>query len=114
MFYKDWIGWLLQGLFYESGLFDSTPMIDTIKKYDKGSYKRFFGVGTTDLYSGSYVFFNSSDPEEMDTGIYIGSSRPGIFPYIDYNNFKLVDGTVKIGVDVLHAVDACTDLGYGK
>lgn len=112
--YKDWIGWIVTGLKYESGLYDSSPMKKTITSLASGTYQRWLGVGTTDLLSANYVFFNSTGVSKtnMITGIYAAASNYGVFPFVSYNNMQLITGHIKFSVDILRAVNQCYNLGY--
>lgn len=112
--YKDWIGGYITGLLYESGIYDSSPLKSTIKGLTPKKFVRWLGVGATDLLSGSYVFFNSTGQTlaNMETGIYASASDPGILPIVTFNKLQLVSGHVKFAVDILHAVNACYELGY--
>jgi predicted patatin/cPLA2 family phospholipase len=113
--YSDWVGGLVTGLLYESGLFDTAAMKKTIKNLAPGTkFSRWLGVGCTDLISGNYVFFNSTGQTlaNMLTGIYASASDPGIFPLVKYSNLQLVSGSVKFSIDLLDAVNACYQLGY--
>ncbi|OMJ88909.1 hypothetical protein SteCoe_9010 [Stentor coeruleus] len=115
--YSDWIGGLVTGLLYESGLFDTSPMKKTIKGLSPATkFPRWIGVGCTDLISGNYVFFNSTGQTlaNMQTAIYASASDPGIFPLVKLNNFQLVSGAIKFSVDILDAVNACYQLGYSQ
>ena len=58
MVYKNWPLWLLQGLFFKSGIYNSEPFADTLEelasKYPEG-YKRSFSIALTELNSGNYT-----------------------------------------------------------
>lgn len=112
-FYQDWDGWLVTGLFFESGLYNAKNMYQTIDSLGKNSFARFIGVGATDLITGGYVFFNSSlSMGTMQTGVKASATNAGIFPIIDFQNFKLVHGSIKFSVDILHGIDACHEKGF--
>jgi len=114
MFYKDWFGWYFTGLTEKSGLYDSSPMKDTIDSLFKNDPKRFLGVGATDLISGVYVFFNSTTQtkETLETGIMASAAMSGFFPYVSYKKYQLLTGAIKFSVDILHAVNGCYEKGY--
>ena len=114
-FYKDWVGGLIIGLIHESGLYDTSPLQKTVKSLFPSKLQRWFGVGTTDLLSGNYVWFNSSSQTiaTMQTAVYASASDPGFFPIVTYNKLQLVSGHIKFAIDLLHAVNACIyNLGY--
>ena len=113
-FYKSWLGGIFRGYYFKTSLYDSEPMISTIEKLQSGPFQRFFGVGTTDLASGSYVFFNSTGQSSasMATGILASASEGGIFSIVEYKSFKLVSGTTKTALDLLQGISACQSMGY--
>ncbi|CAG9332373.1 unnamed protein product [Blepharisma stoltei] len=115
-FYKEWAGGEAQGILLEHGLYDARPLEQSIKYYSNGSYKRWTGVGATDLLSGNYVFFNSSklSLETMNLGVRASMAQQGTFPYIEFNNLELITGSVKFSVDILSGINACEELGYGQ
>mmetsp|Transcript_9012 Transcript_9012/g.8977 ORF Transcript_9012/g.8977 Transcript_9012/m.8977 type:complete len:319 (+) Transcript_9012:43-999(+) len=108
-FYKDWVGWIITGLKYESGLYDSSPMKKTLTSLASGSFQRWLGAGSTDLLSGSYVWFNSTGQTKTDmiTGVYASATEYGFFPIVHFKNLQLVTGHIKFSIDILHAVNYC-------
>lgn len=117
--YQDWIGGLITGLTLESGLYDSSPLKKTITKLSPSkSFPRWIGVGTTDLLTANYVFFNSSGQTfaNMQTGIYASASEPGILPIVKYSSgkYQLVAGSIKFSVDLLSAINACEQMNYSN
>lgn len=113
-FYKEWVGGETQGIFFEHGLYDSEPMKEAIKSVTTSSYKRWVGVGATDLLSGNYVFFNSSklDLDIMNIGVLSSMATDTFFPYVEFKGLELVTGSIKYSVDVLSGINACEELGY--
>ena len=113
-FYSDWIGGYVTGLFLQSGLFNSAPMKKTIGNVSKSTPKRFFGVGSVDLMTSSYVFFNSTGTSlaNLNTGILASAAETFFFPYVSFSNFKLSSGSIKYVVDIYSAINACRGLGY--
>ena len=88
-------------------------MRDTIDDLGTGSFGRYLGVGTTDIVSGSYVYFKSTISfDKMKSGVKGSMAKAGIFPYIAYSTWKLIDGGIKYSVDILHGIDACNTMGY--
>jgi len=114
LLYKDWVGWFVTGIKYESGLYDSSPMKKTLTSMASGNFQRWLGVGATDLLSASYVWFNSTGQTKanMITGTYASVSDYGFFPIVPYSNLQLVSGHIKFALDLLHGVNQCYKLGY--
>ena len=115
-FYKNWLGWELNGYLFKSGLYNSAPMAKTLQELQTGPYTRFFGVGATDLVTGNYVFFNSTGQTEevMMIGITASMAQAGVFPYVEYGDFNLVSGDVKEVLDIIQGVEACVDMGFSE
>mmetsp|Transcript_17148 Transcript_17148/g.17048 ORF Transcript_17148/g.17048 Transcript_17148/m.17048 type:complete len:319 (-) Transcript_17148:28-984(-) len=113
-FYKQWPGGEITGIYWEKGLFDTSPMGATINKKIPSTFQRWTAVGATDLISGNYVLFNSSflDSETMATGVKASLATQGEFPWIPFSNLQLSTGCIKYTVDILDAVTACTNKGY--
>ena len=113
-FYTDWIGGYVTGLFLQSGLYNTAPMKKTISSLSKSTPKRFFGVGSTDLITSSYVFFNSTGTSlaNLNTGILASAADSFFFPYVSFSSFKLSSGSIKYVVDLYSAINACHGLGY--
>ena len=114
-FYKQWIGSYIEGLLGKSGLYNTDPLKSTANKLASAPFQRFFGVGATDLLTGDYVFFNTTNLSNsaMTLGVYASASEPIYFPLVPYKKFKLVSGSVKFTVDILSAVTGCMEKGYG-
>jgi hypothetical protein len=114
-FYVDWIGGIATGLLLKSGLYDSGPMGRTVAYYSPLLYYgRWFSVGATDLLTGAYVPFNTSSQSlsTMITGVLASAADPGVFPIVEYKNFKLISGYLKYSIDIITAVNRCNELGY--
>jgi hypothetical protein len=112
-FYTDWVGGYVTGLFLQSGLYNSAPMKKVISNISKNP-KRFLGVGSTDLITSSYVFFNSSGTSlaNLNVGILASAADYFFFPYVKFLNYKLTTGSVKYVVDLYSAINACEGMGY--
>lgn len=113
-FYSNWLGWYITGLFYRSGLYDASNMYKTISKLSTGSFGRVLSVGTTDLITAGYVSFNSTklSVKTMETAVAASAAKGGIFPYVRYGDFKLIDGTIKFSVDIQGGLNYCSSIGY--
>ena len=113
-FYTDWVGGYITGLFLQSGLYNTAPMKKLISNTNKNTPKRFFGVGSTDLITSSYVFFNSTGTSlaNLNTGVLASAADSFFFPYVKFADYKLSSGSIKYVVDLYSAINACTGLGY--
>ena len=61
-FYNDWLGGYIEGLFWQTGLYDTTPMKTTIadKLIPNDKFERMLVVGSTNLKDATFVTFNST------------------------------------------------------
>lgn len=112
-FYQDWTGWYVTGLLIKSGLYDSSPYKKTLTNLQTGAFQRVLGVGSVDLVSASYVYFQSTQQTTsvMATGIYASTSDYGLFPIVNYNKYQLLGGSILYSADLIHAVQYCTSIG---
>jgi hypothetical protein len=57
--YKNWLGGIARGLFFEGGLYNSAPLETFLKKEFKDStVKRDLNIGIVDVKDGTYRGFN--------------------------------------------------------
>lgn len=114
LFYDHWPGWLVQGLLFESGLYNTKPMEKFISSTLNQDLKRILGVGATDLITGGYMFFNSTtlSLDTMAIGIMASAADQGIFPIVPYKNYKLISGAVKYTADLLRGINTCNNMGF--
>eukprot|EP01137_Pigoraptor_chileana_P026919 Opistho-2@8890 len=108
--YKDWPLGLVQGFFAESGLFDTSPLIDFLKSHvDFGnltSSGRDCVVGATSLTEANYQQFNKTDPNFL-TALRASSAVPGVFPAVSLNGQEYVDGGAEYMTPVADAIQRC-------
>ncbi|OMJ88016.1 hypothetical protein SteCoe_10177 [Stentor coeruleus] len=114
LFYNHWPGWLVQGLLFESGLYNTKPMEKFISSTLKQDFKRILGVGATDLITGGYMYFNSTTLplDIMAVGILASAADQGDFPIVPYKNYKLISGAIKYTVDLLRGITTCVNMGF--
>lgn len=56
--YQNWLGGVLEGLYYEGGIYDDAPLKDFIKKeFSDIKVQRDIFVGITDVENGNFVNF---------------------------------------------------------
>ncbi|OMJ69620.1 hypothetical protein SteCoe_32596 [Stentor coeruleus] len=114
LFYNHWPGWLVQGLLFESGLYNTSPMKKFISSTLKQDFMRILGVGATDLITGGYMYFNSTilSLDVMAIGIMASAADQGVFPIVPYKNYKLISGAVKYTADLLRGISTCINMGF--
>jgi hypothetical protein len=57
--YKEWFGGIARGLFFEGGLYDSSPMEDFLKNnFQTTQIKRSLALGIVNVENGTYTNFS--------------------------------------------------------
>jgi len=109
-------GGVIRGLFFETGLFDTTPMLETITNFlNSSGLKRTLVLGTVDAETGDYFVYDNkslSDNEKVRDGVMSSGAYPVIFPFYKFNNMYNMDGGVKRGIDIGSAIHRCEDRGF--
>lgn len=80
--YKHWIpGSIAQGFLLESGIFNSSPLLEFLKKLvDTEAIRnsgRHLEVGAVSIKTGKYRGFNETDPNIL-LGVYASTAIPGL------------------------------------
>mmetsp|Transcript_14016 Transcript_14016/g.23813 ORF Transcript_14016/g.23813 Transcript_14016/m.23813 type:complete len:303 (-) Transcript_14016:62-970(-) len=114
--YKDWIGGVARGLFFEGGLYNSAPMENFLKsEFDNVSMNRKLDLGIVDVLDGSYVDFsdkNVTQGTNLIDALYASMSIAGFFPPADVLGTSWFDGSAVWDIDIFSAVNRCIDLGF--
>jgi predicted patatin/cPLA2 family phospholipase len=113
--YDNWWGGPLYGLFFKTGLYDTTPLKKMLNSIIQDSeIKRKFVCGATNYLTGDYETFDEEtlNREEYVDAITSSASYPVIFPVNKFRNKYYMDGGVKINLDIASGVNKCTDMGY--
>jgi predicted acylesterase/phospholipase RssA len=114
--YQNW--WLgpLYGLFYKTGVYDTTPLKKMLTSILKSkSLKRKITIGATEMKTGGYVVWDEESFSSIDdfvSAILSSSAFPVLFPNIDFNSKQYMDGGVKISVDLFSGIKKCLDMGF--
>lgn len=109
--YKDWLGGVAQGLFYEGGLYNPKPLAEFLASElaDIGEMQRYVNVGLTDVNSGKYV--ENTSGHNMDTHLqdvlFASFAYAGFFPPAESMDTYWFDGSVVWDVDIFSAVNKC-------
>jgi predicted patatin/cPLA2 family phospholipase len=110
--FVKWPGGILDGLFKQRGLFDSTPLKNFIANMleTRGGIKdRKVVVGATDLNLGTLQTWNETDPE-FAIGTLASASIPGAFPFVSTRGSQFGDGGVINSINVLSAIERCLEI----
>jgi len=114
--YKDWIGGIARGLFFEGGLYNSAPMEDFLtNEFTNVNIQRKIDIGIVDVVDGTYKDFsdtNLTDNTNLVDAMYASMSVAGFFPPADVLGSSFFDGSAVWDIDIFSAVNKCTDLGF--
>jgi predicted acylesterase/phospholipase RssA len=109
--YKEWPHGYKEGLLFRSGIFDNSPLLNTITNTFKtfGSLKRKLHVAAVDANSGDYVTFDDRDTtfEDFPLRIIASGSVPFIFPHRHIDNMTLMDGGTVWNTNIVSAIERC-------
>jgi len=117
--YKDWLGGITRGLFFEGGLYNSAPLEDFLTKEFQGvQMKRALNIGIVDVLDGSYKDFTDKNVTLGETSVvdamYASMSFPGFFPPADVFGSSFFDGSAVWDIDIFSAINKCTDMGFAN
>jgi predicted acylesterase/phospholipase RssA len=112
--YKDWIGGITRGLFFEGGLYNSAPLEDFLKKEFSGAeMKRKLDIGIVDVLDGSYMDFSEKNVTKGETSLvdamYASMSFAGFFPPADVFGSSFFDGSAVWDIDIFSAINRCIE-----
>lgn len=81
--YTTWTpGGLMQGLLYEKGLFNNTPLFNFLNSHLTEPPQRWLNIGATNIQTAELVRFNETlSKEETVQAVLCSASVPGIFPW---------------------------------
>lgn len=112
--YKNWFGGILQGFFFKTGLYDTSPLWTTIQRVIDPiairNNKRVFLTGAHSVKTNSFKTFNNTSPHLMNA-IYASGSIPGFFPTVKIADEHFIDGGVSYLTPISSAIRACKILG---
>jgi hypothetical protein len=106
--YQSWDGGMVQGILFESSIFDESPVVPFLKKYITLPPQRPIRISATDANTGTYITFDENlTAEELGTVMRASSAVPVVFPYVNFRNYTFMDGGVINCLDIGSAVNAC-------
>jgi len=109
--YQSWDGGMVQGILFESSVFDESPVKPFLEKYITKPPQRPIRISATDANTGSYITFNESlSTEDLRTVMRSSSAVPVIFPYVNYLNYTFMDGGVINCLNLGAAINACREI----
>ena len=116
--YKNWLGGIARGLFFEGGLYNSAPLETFLKKEFTGvEMHRNVDIGITDVIDGSYKDFsekNITEGQNLVDALYASMSFAGFFPPAEVLGSAYFDGSAVWDIDIFSAVNRCTEKGFAN
>lgn len=111
--YANWPGYIVEGAFWKSGLYNNTRFVDFLIEHVKlNTIHRKVVVGATNARTGSFVRF--TEEEGVDNLKYkataASSAFPAFFQSVEYKNMTLIDGGVLINLDIAGAIERCKEI----
>lgn len=114
--YKNWIGGITRGLFFEGGLYNSAPLEDFLKsQFSNVSIERKLDVGIVDVADGTYKDFselNVTQGDNLVDAMYASMSIAGFLPPADILGSAFFDGSAVWDIDIFAAINKCNSLGF--
>jgi predicted acylesterase/phospholipase RssA len=113
--YENWWGGPLDGLFFKTGLYSTSPLKKKLISIIKDSIiKRKFVCGATNFMTGEFETWDEETlyRDEYVDAIASSGSYPVIFPLNTFRGNVYMDGGVKINVDIASGINKCSDMGY--
>jgi predicted acylesterase/phospholipase RssA len=115
--YQNWMLGPLEGMFFKTGLYDTSPLRKKIQSVVKDNdLKRKFVCGATNFETGSFDTWDEETlyREEYEDAIVSSGAFPVIFPINQFRGNYYMDGGVKISVDLASGINKCLDMGYDE
>jgi len=115
MIYDYWPGGLVEGVLSETGVLDSTPLLNfltsiLVDQFPDGPQRRMV-VSAVDVETGSYTTFTEKEPKEkIPAAVLASASIPFVFPNRHIGDQIFMDGGTVWNTNLVSAVDRCHEL----
>ena len=112
--FKNWIGFIIQGLFWKGGLYDSEPLKEFLTKEFSGDVKMYrdIKIGIVDALTGDYLDFtkdNITDNNNLIDSLFASFSLPGFFPPAKVFGSEYFDVSAVYDLDIFPPVRKCIE-----
>lgn len=108
--YKKWEGGDIDGLLFHSSIYNTAPLIETLRNDFKYGVHRNVTVGSTNLDTGLFANFNESLGNAILDAVICSSSIPFVFPPHQFEGYSWADGGCIINLDPMSSVTRCLDV----
>lgn len=112
--FTSWPGGIIQGLFWEQGIFNNTNLITFFKEKlsDKKIIKK-ISLGTTDMNTAQYISYDYNQTELTEdyvNHVIASTAMPLAFPALVQYGKTLLDGGIVWRMDVPGAIRRCLEI----
>lgn len=112
--YKNWEAGPIQGLLFESSLYNTAPGNQYLKTHITQPPQRYVAIGTANANNGAFKVFHNFDQNfEVENFLNVVQAANGIaavFPYVNIGDSTYFDGSVLKSMDISSVVDQCRAL----
>jgi len=105
---------LVEGLFDEIGIFDTTPFSKYLANFNNMTSARSVFLGVVDANNGTFTGFNTEglSREEIISLVVASNAAPFFYPYVMYGGIPYMDGSVINTFDDYDPIDYCRSQGF--
>lgn len=113
--YRNWWGGIVEGIFFEEGLWDNHYEMDflneTFQKFPERKLFRKVNINTVEFNTGEVYTFNETWPfDDLARAIRASTSMPFAFPHTYIDDYVFVDGGAIWNVDISGAIERCLEV----
>lgn len=113
--YISWPFGLLEGVFFEEGLWDNSPQKDflanTFAEFTAKKLYRKININTVDFDTGEVYKYNETMPfDKIPKAVVSSTSMPFAFPHTRLDNHTFVDGGTVWNIDLSGAIERCKEI----
>uniref|UniRef100_A0A7S3IFS7 PNPLA domain-containing protein n=1 Tax=Strombidium inclinatum TaxID=197538 RepID=A0A7S3IFS7_9SPIT len=116
--YKDWVGGISRGLFFEGGLYNSAPLEKFLKQeFIDVNVQRNMTMGIVDVEDGLFKEFtdkNITQGGNLIDAMYASMSFAGFFPPAEVLDTAWFDGSGVWDLDIFSGVNRCKEAGFAE
>lgn len=108
--FKEFTGGLVAGLLFHSGLFDTSPESQLIKKWVTKPAQRKLSMGTVEINSGMFRTYNETYTlSQQQEAAMCSSAIPVVFENQKFNGGVYCDGGLFTSFDAVTAIERCLE-----
>jgi predicted acylesterase/phospholipase RssA len=113
--YKNWQYGMIEGIFYEEGLWDNSPLYSYLKarfnEFTDKQLKRRVNINTVDFDTGEiYQYNETTEWDRIPEAVKASASMPFAFPHTYMDGHVFVDGGSVWNLDLAGAIERCKEI----